>query len=206
MGAIPSKLGEQGDGPTRKPLRPRSSLNLLKRSRTTSSSTRASYPVVPATVTVDVDNIGYVKQTTQLDELSSPASSQQSPPDRSLLSSTIKERDDDDVGSISSTGSTATATRMTTPTNSGKHATATPMSAPAREECRSTTPSPSATPKIMLKLPSMLPEDSPTKYGLRTASTPSPDKAALLRAQRKDMTPAGLFAVSQCSCHKPLAS
>lgn len=195
MGANPSKPGEHGAAPSRK-LRPRSSINLLKRTRTTSNPTRASYPV-PAIATVDLDGVGDTNSANHVDELSSPSSSEQSPSSpvhNSLLSSTIEELEDDG-GSVSSTG---TANRLTTPTKHGKHVAPSTPPNEQTQESKPGTPDSLMTPRvprIMLTLPTMLPEDSPTKYGLRTGHTPSPERT-LTKAQRRDMTGPTLFAVS----------
>lgn len=182
-----------------KALRPRSSsLNLLKRGRTPSNSTRASCSLP---VTLPLEGLGSFPAVNQEEKQTAAPSSQRSSlaPDSSSLSCPIgevvedDEEDDKETKSISETSSVVTATRFGT-------LTPTPIvgrtgSVSVRSDSRSSTPGPITTPKTLLPTPSVLPEDSPTKYGLQTTQTPSPE-AVLSRAQRKDMAGPTLFAVS----------
>ena len=195
MGTNSSKPGLHGAAPSRKALKSRSSLNLLKRTRTPSTSTRASCPLP---VTASVDGAGHFEDAISSDVQTATTRSRKS----SLLSSTTEENGDDEEESrsVSSVSTSATATRLTTPTGIRKDV----LSVLPSEDERPSASSPSSTPKILLPTTSMLPEDSPTKYGLRTVQTPSPDKR-LMRAQRKDMTGPGLFAVCLILYHLDVA-
>ncbi|KAL1311737.1 hypothetical protein AAFC00_001832 [Neodothiora populina] len=87
---------------------------------------------------------------------------------------------------------TITPVRLSTSAHPERSNTSTPES----EGSRSGTPALSLTPRTLLPRPPMLPEDSPTKYGLhRKGRTPSPDRT-LTAAQRKKMTGPSLFAHS----------
>ncbi|KAF1353594.1 hypothetical protein BDV97DRAFT_118562 [Delphinella strobiligena] len=190
MGANPSKPGERCVAPpSRKHLKSRSSLNLLKRTRTPSTATRASCPLPE---TVPVGGPPYTKIRNNAEEQVSPEY-QPSSSNASALSSTSERREDgSDPDSASQYSTPETVTRPTTPING--HGKGEDASTPQSEDSRPGTPALSLTPKTLLAPPAMLPEDSPTKYGLRTRRTPSPEKG-MTRAQRMKITGPGLFAV-----------
>lgn len=190
MGANPSKPGERCVAPpSRKHLKSRSSLNLLKRTRTPSNATRASCPL-PETVLVG--GPAYAGSRDNVEERVLPEH-QQSSSNASAPSSTSEEKgDESEPDSASQYSTPETVTRPTTPING--HRDGQDASTPQSEDSRSGTPALSLTPKTLLAPPAMLPEDSPTKYGLRTTRTPSPEKG-MTRAQRMKITGPGLFAV-----------
>lgn len=188
MGANASKAADSGPDTNRKSLRPRSSFDILQRTRTPSASTRvnsrtteASGPP-PAYVSVDGTGPSGISSGNRDDvaHASRPSSAAISVPCDSTVGSDKASRSS---YSTSSTATPATATEETEETSvdeessdSSRHATPVPI------------------PRMTLPTTFVLPEDSPTKYGLRTAQTPSPE-LSLLQAQRMKMSPGALFQV-----------
>lgn len=186
MGVSLSRSGFSSETQPRKSLKSRSSLNLLKVSRTLSNATRRSHPLhVPVAVDVTEDEEAKLDLT---DNIPPQVIRQWSPQPPFVFPSKEAEQE---LQAPPSIGSPLTPTRPFTSTNHDNYGTTTPES----EDSRTCTPALSLTPKILLPQPSMLPRDSPTKYGLGiTRTTPSPDKR-LTKAQREKMTGPGLFAV-----------
>lgn len=200
MGGIPSKVGPHVNEAPHKKLRPRSSsLNLLKRTRTPSGQAAARASIISQPNPVeDTTIVGASDSEAGYTRLSSGRRSGSESTVKTLSGSVHSHKSlgsNKDYVYDSDTSSTGTATRVTPPSEDQQelitHVTdeeSSGMSTPVP-------PPPPKTPQIMLPTPSILPEDSPTKYGLRVAHTPTPDRS-LTDAQRQKMTGAGLFVVS----------
>lgn len=188
MGANPSKATDSGPETHRKPLRPRSSLNLLKRTRTPSGSARvnsgSTQTSCPPSTLITGDGT----------DSSRNSNGHKSGVQQASLPSTVAafvqhaSTPDSDKDSLSSYSTSSTATPATTAEET-KVASADEESS---DSSRHATPVP--IPRISLPTTFVLPEDSPTKYGLRTTQTPSPE-LSLSQAQRLKMTAGALFQV-----------
>lgn len=193
MGVNASKAADSGPDTNRKSLRPRSSFNILQRTRTPSASTRVNSRTTevsgqrPAYVSVDgtgpSGNVSGDKD--DVAHASRPSSAAISVPCDSTVGS--------DKGSRSSYSTSSTATPATTTEETEE----TSVDEESSDSSRHATPVP--IPRITLPTTFVLPEDSPTKYGLRTAQTPSPE-LSLSQAQRMKMSPGALFQVRSMLC------
>jgi hypothetical protein len=191
MGAVPSRVAPPHVSETpHKKLRPRSSsLNILKRTRTPSGKTLQPEPEPSVhTTTLEATECQADYTRTSLGCRSGSETTVKTLND-SVHSSKSLVDSEDASGYGSDTSSTGTATRVTPPSEQQAH--------PDDEPSGMTTPvppPPPKTPQIQLPTPPFLTEDSPTKYGLRLAHTPSPDRS-MAASQRQKMTGAGLFVV-----------
>lgn len=195
MGGMPSKAASSVNEVPHKKLRPRSSsMNLLKRNRTPSANTtvRTSTTTQPST-SADTTTFEVSESEADYTRISLARRSDSQSTVKTLSDSVHSNRFDTikDTSFESDASSIRTATRVSPP--SDEHV----VFGADDESSGMTTPvphRPPKTPQIQLPTPPFLTEDSPTKYGLRVAHSPSPD-LYMASTQRQKMTGAGLFVV-----------